>query len=322
MDSGGWIWSKGIKSLSWQQRGLDSRDKSQADYEAKMKALKWRRENMPLGENKYLNEIALGMKENERMYLLLIARMMQGYFPDQTNEEPTSLHFQRRFDNYLKLKQWFKFDKTVCDSDLPELSGRAPWMDVALREAKNYGGKNEENIDQRIREYHKDGGGNNGGYKTPWCASFVNWCILNSGFEIFKSAGSQSFLWSDKVEKCDEFYGAIAVFTDCDSSGKSLPGSKGHATFVFGKLKNGTHCVLGGNQGDKLKVSKYDCSGAVFHSYASVYKKFRGFYKPKNYNVKENDKLTNLDVYDSIEEANLVAVKMNIVSSNNGENSQ
>ena len=122
-----------------------------------MKALKWRRENMPLGENKYLNEIALGMKENERMYLLLIARMMQGYFPDQTNEEPTSLHFQRRFDNYLKLKQWFKFDKTFCDSDLPELSGRAPWMDVALRELKLYGGKHENTITEVVKKYHKEG---------------------------------------------------------------------------------------------------------------------------------------------------------------------
>ena len=59
-----------------------------------------------------------------------------------------------------------------------------------------------------------------------------------------------------------------------------------------------------------IKVSSYDCSGNVFHSHYSakkkrdVYKKFMGFFKPKGYEIKANEKLTVSDVYSNPDEAN------------------
>ena len=286
VDCGGWIWSKAIKTLSWQHRKTDSRDKSQADYEAKMKALKWRRENMPLGENKYLNEIALGMKENERMYLLLIARMMQGYFPDQTNEEPTSLHFQRRFDNYLKLKQWFKFDKTVCDSDLPELSGRAPWIDIAFNEFEKHKGLREIDspLKEKITEYFKASSAKSGKYSDPWCGAFVKWCFEQTknfkGLCEAKSALAFGWLTNNwqEGENCQAFVGALIVF---DFS---------HVAFIVGENNTGTKYVyLGGNQGNGEKRAGYQkiIMGSVSKTSSSI----KAITKPKDYKILETDKI-------------------------------
>lgn len=204
---------------------------------------------------------------------------------------------------------------------------RAPWMKVALEEAKSYGGKDEDEIDERIRKYHSDGGGISGsGSDTAWCASFVCWCLDKSGNKSPKSAGSRMFLDSKNVEKCDIFYGAVAIFSDCDSTGTKMQ-SSGHATFIFGEISNNVYACLGGNQGDMLKMSKYDCSGDVFVSWAEGngkkhYKIFRGFYKPKNYEISDSDKLNENDKYLTADEASKKALNLNIKSSESGEKSR
>lgn len=124
------------------------------------------------------------------------------------------------------------------------------------------------------------------------------------------------------MEKCDVFFGAIAVFTDCGKNGNM--GGQGHVTFVVGKLPgNETYAVLGGNQGDMIKISLYDCSGGIFHSYGTVYKKFRGFYKPKGYVIKETDKMRNSDNYQSVAIASKTIIKIDSTdNSPGGENSR
>jgi uncharacterized protein (TIGR02594 family) len=232
--------------------------------------------------------------------------------------------YNKKEGNYKKgTKEIFKVNECLKGNGIVlNLAGRSPWMNVAIQEAKDYGGKEESLINDRIKIYHKDGGGINAGSGTAWCASFTNWCIAESGLTIKKSASSQSYLNSDKVEKCDVFFGAIAVFTDCDSNGNYLSAGTGHNTFVFGKLPNGKYCVLGGNQGDKLKVSDYDCTGAVFHSYSNIYKKFRGFYKPTGYLIKDIDKLNATDDYATVGDANQATINIKLEASQNGENSQ
>jgi len=235
---------------------------------------------------------------------------------------------QNALDNYTS-----KIFKVIeCDwkaVDIKDDKQRAPWMKIAISEAKNYGGKKENIIGDRIKLYHKEGGNLEGGYRTSWCASFVNWCILKSNYKIYASASSQSFLSSKRVEKCEIFYGAIAVFTDCDVSGKTLTSedgfTHGHVAFVYGKLPNNEYCILGGNQGDQLKVSNYDCSGKIFYSYTQkdgtkVYKRFRGFYKPKGYSLKTIDSLK--DNYAKLSDANTKTINKSIKENKNGEKTQ
>jgi len=187
---------------------------------------------------------------------------------------------------------------------------RAPWMEVVVNEAKNYGGKKQNLIQDRVTMYHKEGASYLG-KKEAWCSSFACWCLENSNpnYPSPHSPGSRSFINNKTVEKCEVFYGAIAVFSDCNKNG--IVESSGHVTFVYGKI-NGTnnYAVLGGNQNNMIKVSSYDCSGNVFHSHYSakkkrdVYKKFMGFFKPKGYEIKANEKLTVSDVYSNPDEAN------------------
>ncbi|MDR6464370.1 hypothetical protein [Chryseobacterium sediminis] len=233
---------------------------------------------------------------------------------------------QKAFDDYTSKT----FKTSECEwgkaTDL-NLAGRSPWMEIAVAEAKVYGGKDEGTIDSRIKTYHKDGGGTDAGSGTAWCASFVCWCIEQKDLPSPHSAGSRMFLSSAKAEKCDVFFGAVAIFSDCDSTGTNIETS-GHATFVFGKLP-GTeiYACLGGNQSDKLKMSSYNCSGNVFVSWKEKngtehYKIFRGFYKPKGYVVKDIDKLGNSDNYSSADEASKKALNLDIKSDENGESSR
>lgn len=201
----------------------------------------------------------------------------------------------------------------VCENIEEEndnTSDRAPWMEVVVNEAKIYGGKKQNLIQDRITMYHKEGASYLG-KKDAWCSSFACWCLENSNpnYPSPHSPGSRSFINNKNVEKCEVFYGAIATFSDCNKNG--IVESSGHVTFVYGKI-NGTdnYAVLGGNQNNMIKVSSYDCSGNVFHSHYSakkkrdVYKKFMGFFKPKGYEIKTTEKLTASDMYSNPDEAN------------------
>lgn len=201
---------------------------------------------------------------------------------------------------------------------------RTPWMKTALAEAASYGGKDEGLIDERIKTYHSEGGSAKGkGSGTAWCASFVCWCIKQKGYSNPLSAGSRLFLTSGTVEKCEAFYGAVAIFSDCNKAGDDIYDS-GHASFVYGKIGS-KYALLGGNQNDMLKVSEYDCSGNVFLSYTKKkvnhYKIFRGFYKPKDYTVAAKDKLNANDEYTSLANANK-SINLTVKSSKNGESSR
>ncbi|RYJ38517.1 Glycoside hydrolase [Flavobacterium anhuiense] len=207
-------------------------------------------------------------------------------------------------------KELFKGICENAEEGSVDISDRAPWMEVAVNEAKIYGGKKQNLIQDRVTMYHKEGASYLG-KKDAWCSSFACWCLENSNpdYPSPHSPGSRSFINNKTVEKCEVFYGAIATFSDCNKNG--IVESSGHVTFVYGKI-NGTdnYAVLGGNQNNMIKVSSYDCSGNVFHSHYSakkkrdVYKKFMGFFKPKGYQIKTTEKLTASDVYSNPDEAN------------------
>jgi uncharacterized protein (TIGR02594 family) len=229
------------------------------------------------------------------------------------------------FDNVTS--KLFKVDECLWEKSkntTANLNERAPWMKIVLGEAANYGGKHESSIGDRIKEYHKNGGNISAKYSTPWCSSFACWCLEQSQYKNPKSASSKNFMLSSHMEKCNVFYGAIAVFSDCDING--APKSTGHVGFIYGKLPNNKYALLGGNQKDMIKVSEYDCSGNAFFSYKDNkgkkhYKLFRGFYKPKQYLIKEIDKLINSD-NTTVNQANEAIIQKIIITTNKGESSR
>lgn len=133
---------------------------------------------------------------------------------------------------------------------LPHDQREAPWMNIALSEAKKWHGTKEVSI---TSNYHALIGHkwikNLVGTLNAWCSSFMNYCFQESGYHktvpdpyravsFFKD--SNNFF---EIKK--PIYGCAA------SSGK-------HATFVYGQSKSGELICLGGNQGDTIKFSPFN----------------------------------------------------------------
>ena len=202
--------------------------------------------------------------------------------------------------------------------------GRAPWMEVAIAEAIKHKGLDENTgaLAKAVKEqYHTYTGHSNATGKTSWCASFASWCLGQSKFDNPKSWSSQAFIDHKTVKKTEIIYGAIAVFTDCDKEGNTIYNehgySFGHVTFVVGSLDNGQHACIGGNQGNKIKVSNYDCSGKVFakNRAKTKWRKLTGLYVPKKYKNNGNDDITEQDNFKTIDEANKKIIKTKVETS-------
>ncbi|MBF4805897.1 MAG: TIGR02594 family protein [Pseudoleptotrichia goodfellowii] len=180
---------------------------------------------------------------------------------------------------------------------------RAPWMKIALEEYEKYKGINESKdpLKSRIEKvYHKEGGGITANSSVAWCASFVNWCLMQVGLNNWHSASSQAIIENKNMKKIEEpVYGAIITMKNyVAKTGKEH--FTGHSTFLFGETEDKEFYIgLGGNQSNQLKFSKYRKTGisSSFTLKGVRYnQKFYGLYIPNDYDVKEIDKLTDEDI--------------------------
>lgn len=182
--------------------------------------------------------------------------------------------------------------------------GRAPWMEIALQQAKRANGCHEgtEPLLSMGTDYLKSAGNSHSpdnDKSGQWCAAFLSWCIEKAEFKtpdnIWKRASSQQFRLLDgsvykKIE--EPIFGAIAVYTNIGNS------SRGHVGFLYGKTKKGKLILLGGNQDDTIRCTQYN-------SLKTRSKKFNGFYIPIDYEVSQNDYLSIEEIsYTSDKEAN------------------
>ncbi len=186
--------------------------------------------------------------------------------------------------HYFHPIAWVKQMKLILGNGMP------PWMEVALEEAIKYKGIKEdiEPLASAVQDkYHTYTGHPKSTSSDSWCASFTSWCLHQVKFDNPRSWSSQSFLNHSSLKETKIQYGAIIVFTDCKKNGDIIydkhKNSFGHVTFVVGELESGQYACLGGNQGHKIKVSNYDCSGDVFakNKGKTKWRKMTGIYIPK-----------------------------------------
>ena len=137
------------------------------------------------------------------------------------------------------------------DADISH--GPAPWFAIAGNETgiAEVSGKLRNNA--RILEYHRSTSLNKklaARDETPWCSSFVNWCIEGSSLKGTDSAMARSWLkWGEKLDKARE--GCIVVFARPAAGPKA-----GHVAFFVKETAERIH-VLGGNQSNQVKLSRY-----------------------------------------------------------------
>lgn len=129
------------------------------------------------------------------------------------------------------------------------------WLDVAEKELgiKEIKGINHE---ERIVEYHRTTSLNANDDETPWCSSFVNWCVEKSGLRGTKKAWARSWnFWGVKLKV--PAYGCIVVM-----SRGSNP-AHGHVGFFVGWDGRKKIKVLGGNQGDSVSIVSFPTTRVV-----------------------------------------------------------
>ncbi|MGW8391027.1 LysM peptidoglycan-binding domain-containing protein [Pseudoduganella sp. HUAS MS19] len=141
---------------------------------------------------------------------------------------------------------------------IPVDQKRAPWMAVAIAEAKKWAGKTESTI-TKTSNYHKlTGGGfltSLEGKDNAWCASFVSYCLINAqpAYSKWKNSFRARAVALDAtfVEIKEPVYGAIM-----------LQGTH-HVSFVYAKDGDSYAC-LGGNQSDQINFTPFKKSLRFF----------------------------------------------------------
>jgi uncharacterized protein (TIGR02594 family) len=177
---------------------------------------------------------------------------------------------------------------------------QAPWMAIAIREAKQWHGTGEANIGDN---YHILSGSSGTLHGTAWCASFVTYCLNGANYHhALANTRSSQFPVNESgkfYEISEPVYGAIMVLKNySDSTNKDT--KTGHITFVYGKTSSGAIAALGGNQGGSrfcggtIKLSEYPLTG-ITAKFEGKHQKFYKFYLPVGY-VANNHDLMVVDV--------------------------
>lgn len=128
----------------------------------------------------------------------------------------------------------------------------APWMKTAFAEIGVAERRGMHNANPRILEYFKAShfwGKDDSSAKNAWCGSFVAWVMQkNNLMPVPKAFRAKE--WINFGRKIDHpVYGAIGI--------KSRKGG-GHVAFIVGQSEDGEHYyMLGGNQDDQVKISRY-----------------------------------------------------------------
>ena len=107
--------------------------------------------------------------------------------------------------------------------------------------------------------------------ETPWCGTFVAHCVKSANLPIPKNwmrARDWLTIGTTILKPC---VGAIVVF--------SRDGG-GHVGFVVGKDSNNNLMVLGGNQGDAVKVSPFNLTRVIGYRWPIEYPIPTSFHLP------------------------------------------
>ncbi|WP_368545021.1 LysM peptidoglycan-binding domain-containing protein [Enterobacter soli] len=185
---------------------------------------------------------------------------------------------------------------------LPHDQREAPWMAVAIKEAKKWKGADESIITKTSNYHQLIGFGkmlpNLVGSKHAWCASFINYCLQEVGYaKSHFPFRARSFIGdSNFFEISKPIFGAIAT-------------SGHHATLVYGIAK-GDIIGLGGNQGGLSIINGSISAGTIKFS---IYKGMR-YFLPVTYKAYYNEAQKNSLQQFDVNELNSKVLNMTVKS--------
>jgi uncharacterized protein (TIGR02594 family) len=135
----------------------------------------------------------------------------------------------------------------------------APWFTIAQAEKGVIANKRPGEHNERILQYHKTTTYKATTDEVAWCASFVNWCLVQAQKKGCDSAAAIAWLdWGQKLQQARG--GAITIIQD-KAKKKAFDASIGtssgnHVSFFVSQTSS--HITLfGGNQSRQVKESSY-----------------------------------------------------------------
>lgn len=132
-----------------------------------------------------------------------------------------------------------------------------PWIDIAYAENGVVGILTPGQHTARIIEYHRTTTLRATDDETPWCSSFVNWVMQQSGRTGTKSALAKSWLdWGASAK--NPARGDIAIIRRKSSGYTRATGSSTGYHVGFYISSTPTHIkIFGGNQSNQVKESNF-----------------------------------------------------------------
>jgi uncharacterized protein (TIGR02594 family) len=167
-------------------------------------------------------------------------------------------------------------NKTI---DLLTPPSTPPWIGVAESQlgTKEIKGKKHNPV---VLQYHATTTLKATDDETPWCSSFVNWVMQQSGRQGTNSAMALSWKsWGQKLTK--PAYGSIAVF--------DWGGNKGHVGFIVGKSGDNL-IILGGNQKNEVNKTSFSANKVIAYVMPTDYQVPASAYEFEPVQAIENSK--------------------------------
>ena len=147
------------------------------------------------------------------------------------------------------IKTKLNLEKDAHLSMVMDAKPNPAWYVLAMSEigvVETYGSKHTP----RILEYHKATSLKATTDEVAWCASFVSWCLEKAGVPSTRSAAARSYLkWGKPLTIPRR--GCVVVFKRGNSSWQ------GHVGFFVEETTDGKIVVLGGNQSNSVRTSRY-----------------------------------------------------------------
>ena len=196
---------------------------------------------------------------------------MDGVFGQRTHDAVVA--FQRRSglaaDGVVGPKTWQALGIKPQGASSPgPVPGAGPkWMSVAALEKGIHEDAASGKHNQRIIEYHSTTTLKATTDETPWCSSFVNWVMKQSGHTGTNNALAASWLQWGRALPAPQ-YGAVTVIKKKGANSDAATGSSTGNHVAFLVRSSPTHLtLLGGNQGDQVKESMFPLSAYEVRGY-------------------------------------------------------
>ena len=139
----------------------------------------------------------------------------------------------------------------------PPIARSSNWMEIAGAELGIREDARPGHHTQRILEYHQTTTLKASQDEVPWCSSFVNWVLKEAGIRGTNNAAAKSWLtWGHELS--EPRVGAITITKRQGSDVANGSASGYHVAFYHSGGADSKFSLLGGNQGDAVRVREFD----------------------------------------------------------------